>query len=405
MKTEVHLDWVGDTHHVGMLYSLPNKEAVIFEYSESWLTKSDSFPIDPALPLTQGKHQGAVLFGSMQDAGPDRWGRKLIQRAVKKKTIEAKPYQAIDYVLALSDISRIGALRFRQEGVKEFQSSAERELPPMIRLNQLLQSADAIHAETDTAEDLRFLLNLGSPLGGARPKSVVQLDQERMAIAKFPKPDDTFDIASGEVLALSLAKEAGLNVADYRLVDVGGKKVSVITRFDRDSGRIPFISASTLCSLPPGEPGSYTTIAEAIREYGDNVIADLHELWSRMVFSMLICNVDDHMRNHGFLMNNAGKWSLSPAYDLNPVPITHRSTDHKTAISEEFSDQTIERAIKVCPQFKLKESDAVVILQKQLTVLGRWREVGRQLEISASTLDTYESAFKNDYVDEALRMA
>lgn len=128
-----------------MLYSLPDKEAVSFNYSPDWLDKSEAFPIDPALPLAPNKYHGSVLFGCMQDAGPDRWGRKLIDRAVKKKYIAVRPYQSIDYVLALSDISRIGALRFRPEGAEAFQSSEERELPPIIRLEQLLHASYAIH--------------------------------------------------------------------------------------------------------------------------------------------------------------------------------------------------------------------------------------------------------------------
>src|SRR5581483_10283723 len=153
-------------------------------------------------------------------------------------------------------------------------------LPPLVRLNALLRATDAIHDETESAQDLRFLLGAGSPLGGARPKSAVSLPDGRMAIAKFPKPDDTRDIAAGEILALSLAKKAGIAAADHQLIVVGGQGVAVITRFDRHGAhRIPFISGMTLLGLPHGEPVAYTLLADAIRQFGNNVSGDLRELW------------------------------------------------------------------------------------------------------------------------------
>src|SRR5437867_7558412 len=130
--------------------------------------------------------------------------------------------------------------------------------------------------DTATADDLRFLLGAGSPLGGARPKSAVSLTDERLAIAKFPKPDDTRNIAAGEILALTLAAQAGIQVAEHRLVPVGGQGVAVITRFDRvGKNRIPFISAATLLGLPQGDQGAYTLLADGIRQFGDNVPGDL----------------------------------------------------------------------------------------------------------------------------------
>ena len=122
-------------------------------------------------------------------------------------------------------------------------------------------------------------------------------------LAKFPKPDDTRDIAAGEILALTLAAEAGIRVVEHRLVPVGKHSVAVITRFDRaGSDRIPFVSGASLLGLPQGDPGAYTLLADAIRQFGHDVAGDLRELWRRLVFSLLASNYDDHLRNHGFLM-------------------------------------------------------------------------------------------------------
>src|SRR5437016_2100327 len=234
MSLEVHIDWQGQTHLVGWLHAAERGASVSFEYASEWLQRDGAFPIDPtSLPLPRGAHHGAGLFGAIQDCGPDRWGRMLIERAVRKKVLTQKPYRDIDYVLALDDMARVGALRFRVNAESPFLAATTGKLPPVVRLSALLHATDAIHNETETAQDLRFLLGAGSPLGGARPKAAVTLADGGIAIAKFPKPDDTRDIAAGEILALTLAKEAGIQIAEHRLLLAGKQSVAVITRFDR----------------------------------------------------------------------------------------------------------------------------------------------------------------------------
>ncbi|HEX4119795.1 MAG TPA: type II toxin-antitoxin system HipA family toxin [Verrucomicrobiae bacterium] len=406
MSLEVHIDWQGQTHLVGRLHPGESGPFVSFEYAPEWLRRGDAFAIDPAsLPLNRGPHHGKTLFGAMQDCGPDRWGRILIERAVRKKVLTKKPYRDIDYVLALDDSSRIGALRFRLNAGAPFLAPASGKLPPLVRLNALLRATDAIHTETETAQDLRFLLGAGSPLGGARPKAAVSLSDNRLAIAKFPKPDDARDIAAGEILALTLARLAGIQVAEHRLVPVGGHGVAVITRFDRaGKNRIPFISAATLLGLPRDEPGAYTLLADGIRRFGNDVPGDLRELWRRLVFSLLASNYDDHLRNHGFLMHKAGCWSLSPAYDLNPTPEIDRARTTKTGISDDQAEPTIGGALAVAGRFGIKPDESRKILAEVFVAVSNWRNTGRQLRLKASVLDAYASAFENPLMDEARRL-
>jgi serine/threonine-protein kinase HipA len=271
----------------------------------------------------------------------------------------------------------VGALRFRLNAESPFLAPTSGKLPPLVRLNALLRATDAIHSETETAQDLRFLLGAGSPLGGARPKAAVSLADERLAIAKFPKPDDTRDIAAGEVLGLTLAKQAGIQVADHRLVPVGGHGVAVITRFDRvGKNRIPFISAATLLGLPQGDPGAYTMLADGIRQFGNDVPGDLRELWRGLVFSLLASNYDDHLRNHGFLMHEPGRWTLSPGYDMNPVPEMGRVSMNKTAITEDQEDPTITSALAAAPRFGLKANESKKILRDVFVAVSGWRKTG-----------------------------
>lgn len=406
MRLEVHMDWQAQTHLVGRLHAAERGASVSFEYAAGWLEGDGSFAIDPtSLPLQRGPHHGAALFGAIQDCGPDRWGRMLIERAVRKKVLPQKPYRDIDYVLALDDVARVGALRFRIEAGSPFLAATTGKLPPLVRLSALLQATDAIHGETETAQDLRFLLGAGSPLGGARPKSAVSLLDGHLALAKFPKPDDIRDIAAGEILALTLAAKAGIQVAEHRLAAAGGHGVAVITRFDREGrNRIPFISAATLLGLPPGDPAAYTLLADGIRQFGHDVPGDLRELWRRIVFSLLVSNHDDHLRNHGFLMREPGRWSLSPAYDINPVPEVDRLRMNQTAIAEDQAEPTIARALDAAPRFGLKMADAKKILSEVFVAVSGWRITGKRLRLKASTLDAYASAFQHPLMDEARRI-
>ena len=403
MTFEVHIDWQGQPHLVGRLHAAERGSSVSFEYAREWLQRADAFAIDPtALPLQSGVHHESILFGAIQDCGPDRWGRVLIERAVRKKVLTQKPYRDFDYVLALDDTARIGALRFRRDATGPFLATTSGELPPVVRLSALLRATDAIHSETETAQDLRFLLGAGSPLGGARPKAAVSLADNQLAIAKFPKPDDTRDIAAGEILALTLARQAGIQVAEHRLVPVGRQSVAVITRFDRTGKtRIPFISAASLLGLPPGDLGAYTQLADGIRQFGNDVPGDLRELWRRLIFSLLASNYDDHLRNHGFLMHEPGRWSLSPAYDLNPVPAIDRSHMRKTAITDDPGEPTIEAAFSAAERFGLKAAPAKKILREVFTAVSGWRKTAHKLRIPAATLDAYVSAFEHPLLDEA----
>lgn len=175
-----------------------------------------------------------------------------------------------------------------------------------------MRAADAVQTDTETAEDLK--LNPGSALGGARPKPALADSDGRLAIAKFPKPGDDRSIPHGEMLAMTPARKAGISAASARLQDIAGRGAALITRFDRQGKRcIPFLSAMSLLGLADGDQATYTDIAASIRMYSSAPTRELHELWRRIVFGVMIGNLDDHLRNHGFLYDHNDKWRLAPA--------------------------------------------------------------------------------------------
>jgi len=166
----------------------------------------------------------------------------------------------------------------------------------------------------------------------------------------------------------------------------------------------PFLSGASLLGLSAEDPGAYTRLADGIRQFGHDVPGDLRELWRRLVFSLLASNYDDHLRNHGFLMHAAGRWSLSTAYDLNPVPEIDRVRVHNTPVSEEQNEPSLAGALEIAARFGLKPAAAKTILREVFTAVSGWRTAGRQLRIKRATLDAYASAFEHKLTDEARKL-
>lgn len=391
------------------------RESAAFAYDASWLAGADRFAIEPGLPLITGPQfhrrtrDGSVFHAVIADTEPDGWGRRVIQRDHAKRRQEARrrgdavdprPLTAMDYLLAVDDVSRVGALRFKDEEgrYQRAEDPGRRTTPPLIELSQLLSASRAIETNTETEADLAYLRGRGTSLGGLRPKCSVLDEDGALAIGKFPSVTDERPVTKGEVLALRLARKAGIDAADARLVESDGAPVALIRRFDRtgDGARLHYISAATMLGADPAAPDehSYTDIVDALRQYGSRPAADIEELWRRIAFSILITNVDDHLRNHGFLHADRGQWRLAPAFDINPFP--ERVRELKTWVSEETGPEaTIDALLSVTGYFRLSRERAAAILTEVEAAVATWREEGRLLGVSNLELDSLTDAFEH----------
>src|SRR5439155_10764603 len=235
------------------------------------------------------------------------------------------------------DEARQGALRFAEkEGGPFLREEGVKRIPPLIELPKLLSAAEHVMEDKDTEEDLRLLFAPGSSLGGARPQAWVREKGGHVAIAKFRRRDDEFNAVLWEAVALALAKKAGIAVPAARVETVANKSVLLLRRFDRDGARrMPFLSAMSMLGSRDHQTRSYLEIVDALRQHGAAPKADMEALWRRLVFSILISNTDDHLRNHGFLYEGPDGWRLSPAYDLNPVPVDIKPRILTTTINED----------------------------------------------------------------------
>jgi serine/threonine-protein kinase HipA len=222
---------------------------------------------------------------------------------------------------------------------------------------------------------------------------VHRLVEQGLGIAKFPQASDEWSVCLWESVALQLAKAAGVNVAQSRIEEVADKRVLLVKRFDRQGEvRIPFMSAMSMINAVDNEFHSYLEIADAIRRYGSCPEEDLNELWRRIVFSIWIGNTDDHLRNHAFLFDGSG-WRLSPAYDINPVPIDVKPRVLSLAIDESDPTGDINLACSVHDYFGLTAAKADAIVNSVKGAVTTWRAVATRVGIAANEQNRMASAF------------
>jgi len=319
----------------------------------------------------------SCFFLALADTEPDSWGRRVIARAHAKERKNNPALQAlteIDYLCAVDDFSRIGALRLRNAESNYLRNieSGKRTTPPMLELEKIMAASRAVELSQETAEDLKYLQGKGTSLGGMRPKCTVLDEDGALALGKFPSVKDERSVTRGEVLALHLAKLAGIDTADARIVPVQGSPVAIVRRFDRTpaQGRIPYMSGATLLQASRNDEHAYTEIVDGMRSKCVDFGADARQLWRRLVFNHLITNVDDHLQNIGFLYVAKNQWRLSPAFDLNPFPDKDRES--KTWLSEDTGPITsISQLVERAGQFQLKPHEAIEVVAEVMKRYGR----------------------------------
>jgi serine/threonine-protein kinase HipA len=408
----VYVDLEGAPHLVGRLWgrSRNGRESATFEYDASWLTNPSRFALEPALTLGKGPHHtaaGRQIFGAIGDSAPDRWGRMLIQREERRKAREERRTPCtlleVDYLLGVGDIARQGALRFAEHEGGPFLATGV-QVPPLLQLPALLGAALRMSEDGGSDDDLRLLLAPGSSLGGARPKASVVDRDGQLVVAKFPQHGDLIRVTVWEAVALRLAAQAGIPTPDWHVEKVADRDVMLLRRFDRrDNLRIPFLSAMSLLNATDNEPHSYMEIADALRQYGAKADEDCAQLWRRVVFSILISNTDDHLRNHGFLCEPAAGWRLSPAYDLNPVPVDIKPRVLTTAIDEADGTASLDLAFEVAPHFGVKPEKAKIIAHEVGTAVARWRETAAVIGLAGKEIERMATAFEHEELQKAIK--
>lgn len=410
----VYAHWLGlsDPIYMGNLYALPSRGSEIFsfQYDENWLRSSHARNLDPSLQLDKGiqfPQQTDRNFSVFLDSSPDRWGRTLMDRReaqlARQEGRKIKKLLESDYLLGVYDEHRSGGLRFRLTPDGDFLDDNKKlASPPWSSLRELERASLELEKE-DAVENpnypnwLQMLIAPGSSLGGSRPKASVIDNNNHLWIAKFPSLNDKYDISAWEMLVNNLAQKTGVIAAQASLKKFNSRHHTFLSkRFDRTGHgeRIHYASAITLLQRKDGDDAtagaSYLELAGFLQQYGSQPQKDLEQLWRRIIFFICVSNTDDHLRNHGFILQSDG-WLLSPAYDINPAPTGDGLTLN---INEKDNSQDIGLALEVAEYFRLKRSRAKEIIYEVITLVKTWRKEARLLKITTSEQDYMEHAFR-----------
>lgn len=373
-----------------------------FVYGRSYLARANAVPIDPVeLKLGTGTYRTAALkgmFGALRDAGPDYWGRRVIEKHAGKAQLGE-----LDYLLYAPD-DRAGALGF---GLNQQPPAPKRHFNKTLDLATLLKLADAIIADEDVpqgaeADQVEDLMLIGTSMGGARPKAVVE-DDDGLWIAKFNRPDDPWNYARIEHAMLLLARACGMETAESKITTVGDRDVLLVKRFDREKAddgyrRARMVSGLTLLRTEDThqhrQRWSYVLMAEELRRVSAHPQDDARELFARMCFNALISNTDDHPRNHAMIAREAD-WRLSPAYDLTPsTPVSIERRDLALQCGDLGRYAHAENLLSQCARFMLKPDEARTLIDDmEQRIKNTWYETARRVGVSERDCEKIAPAF------------
>jgi serine/threonine-protein kinase HipA len=372
-----------------------------FVYGRSYLDNPEAVPIDPVeLQLSEKTYdtvQRNGVFGALRDAGPDYWGRRVIEKYAGKAQLGE-----LDYLLESPD-DRAGALGF---GLNKVPPASQRKFNKTLDLETLQNLADALVKDDlpndPEAPQVQDLILLGTSMGGARPKAVVQ-DEDGLWVAKFNQPDDRWNNTRVEHAMLRLALECGISTAESRIATIAGKDVLLIKRFDREKTpkgytRARMISGLTLLRADEApamrERWSYVILVEEMRRIVAEPKKDARELFRRVCFNALISNIDDHPRNHAFIAKDED-WKLSPAYDLTPAPlVAQERRDLAMQCGDMGRYANAKNILSQHARFLLKEDEATIIVgDMKDQVAATWYETVRACSVSESDAETIRRAF------------
>jgi serine/threonine-protein kinase HipA len=375
-----------------------------FVYNPRYLDRPDAVPLEEfELPLRNARTETVKLrgiFGCLRDASPDSWGRKIIERHLKRLDLTE-----VEYLLH-SPEDRVGALSF---GRGKTPPPPTTTFNRTVHLASLLAFADTIEHDGRQDKDsealqaqMAELVEPGTALGGARPKNVVE-DHDGQWIAKFPDRADRWNNARVEASMLELARECGLRSADAKIITVADRDVILVRRFDRvkvERGYLRHRFVSALTVLDAGDTfgdrarWSYPLLADEVRRRSHRSVADLVELFQRMTFNALISNTDDHPRNHGLIATSA-VWELAPAYDLTPNPLSSlEKRDLAMTVGRYNRYANRENLLSECARFRLQRDEAATLIDRMHDLVRtRWRAVMRANGVTEADCDRLATAF------------
>ena len=405
-------DFLATPQEIGSLgyEHVRGKDHFVFEYSREWLQKYGGIILSGDIlnvPSLQHPRGNGSVFGFVKDSFPDRWGRLLLDRRERLMAqSEGRPKRMLtnyDYLIGIEDFSRMGGIRYKCEDSDEYiNASAKYPVPPIESLRALCDACNKIELAEERNElpEQRWLDRLidpGTSLGGARPKSNVIDKDGKLYVAKFPSKKDLENTELIEHFSHRLAATARISVANTRTIKISKDRDLLLSeRFDRttDGKRIHFASAMSLLGFDDGAGSGtgngYLDIVDFILQGCVDAGKNLRELYRRVAFNVMFGNTDDHFRNHGFLLTPKG-WTLSPAYDINPG-----AKSYQCLLIDQYTEESdIKVLLSACNCYMLEEQEASEIIEEVRSAIKDWRKTATALQVPIKILEPYSIRWDN----------
>jgi serine/threonine-protein kinase HipA len=379
---------------IGEINLVRSTKGVSLRYAATWLQRG--FPLSEDLPLIEEEFFPAeknLAAGAVDDARPDRWGEQVI------RFIDKPPRLSLLEYLYFAGDDRFGAL-----GVS---TSAEEYLPRRLGPLPTLADTDRIHelvekvtANEPIAQELKRLISPGATMGGARPKALLEIEGEQWVV-KFADGDPA-DTPLIEHASMTLARKAAIRVAQTMPVRLSHGHAVAVKRFDRNR-RLRVHSLSAHVALrAAAERFGYPELAQLLRRRGvtggDVYIKQMHELFRRMIFNILIDNTDDHEKNHALLVTDAQQYELSPAYDV--LPSGQALGFQQMRVGEAEADSTLANALSMSRQFLLEKNEAVQEARGVARVVDGWKEHFKKCAVSSGDIDLYAEQIDRPFLKD-----
>jgi serine/threonine-protein kinase HipA len=369
----------GQPSLIGQLFLAEGNRKVGLEYDPAWL--QNGFALSEDLPLARGvflPKERDMAAGAVDDARPDRWGERVIRSLYKPARLSVLEY------LYFGGENRFGALGVSLDPAN-YQPSGDGVLASLDKLPDMERAIAAILAGENLSEAWARLVQPGPSFGGARPKSLIQMEGAQWVL-KFSEGED-FNTELVEHATMRLAAQCGMDVAETRALPLPRRHAVAVKRFDRAGAqRSHVISANTVLRAA-GLPMGYPELAQSMRRIAraDAIRAQQKELFRRMVFNILIDNTDDHEKNHAFVRAEDGFYDLSPAYDV--VPSVQGLGQQQLRVGKREAESSIENALSEVQAFGLSKDSAVEVVRQVAAAVNGWQENFRSLGVKERDLE------------------
>lgn len=375
--------WLGDgvagLTPIGQIFLAEGNRKVGLEYDPSWIKQG--FALSEDLPLSRGAFlpkERDMAAGAVDDARPDRWGERVIRNLYKPSRLSV-----LEFLYFAGD-DRFGALGVSRDS-KQYHPSHEGTMPSLASLGDMQRAIAGVIAGEQLDDKLIRLVKPGPSFGGARPKSLIEMDGSQWVV-KFSEGED-FDTELVEHATMRLADQCGIRVAPTRALPLDRGHAVAVKRFDRDGDRRSHVISANTVLRAAGLPMGYPELAQCMRKIArpEAIRGHQKELFRRMIFNILMDNTDDHEKNHAFVRAPDGHYDLSPAYDV--VPSVQGLGQQQLRVGKEEAYSSIENALSQVEAFGLKRDSAIETVKRVAAAVEGWKAFFQRHGVSARDLD------------------